>query len=181
MNFSFPSSNELNIFDNSDPKYKYRLNFFRQITKTNCEISSEENRRIIERTISFYKKGRNSPQCDKMLTNLDIREEAEGNNFILNQGQNLINSGFLQQQNNNQQRNNNIQMNNIHINVNINKMPINIEESARRPNMAEENNLEDSFIVQLEKVFTTNIDQNLSEMKILEKNKQKFSNLHPVN
>lgn len=55
MNFSTPTSNELNIFDSCESKYKVRPHFFRTITKTLCEISNEDSKKLVEKTIMYYK------------------------------------------------------------------------------------------------------------------------------
>lgn len=84
VNFSTPTSNELNIFDSCDSKYKGRSHFFRTITKTTCEINQEENKRINDKTINYLKKSNSktvfkdviSEDCN-IVNNIIIDEEEE--------------------------------------------------------------------------------------------------------
>lgn len=54
LNFSSPSSNELNIFDSTDPKYILRPHFFRLITKTQNETSHEEEKFLVDKILNYY-------------------------------------------------------------------------------------------------------------------------------
>jgi hypothetical protein len=85
---SYPTSNELNIFESFESKYKTKQYFFRNVTKTFCDISSEENRRINDNILLYYK-GNSLGLIGNDLTNndwyslfLNNSSVHEGNNNI---------------------------------------------------------------------------------------------------
>lgn len=83
LNLSNPSSNELNIFDSLDLKYKNRPSFFRQLTKTHCEVSSEEEKIIQDRILNFYIKT-TKDNSNNLFTYIDATEEVYSNIILSN-------------------------------------------------------------------------------------------------
>ena len=92
LNLSNPSSNELNIFDSMEIKYKTKACFFRQLTKTNCEMTMEEEKLINDKIMMYYKK------ATAIKLNVDKEENVyleadnlEENNMIRINSQSRIN------------------------------------------------------------------------------------------
>ncbi len=80
LNLSNPSSNELNIFDSLDLKFKTRPHFFRELTKTKCEISNEDEKNLSEKIIGFYIKSlTQGKESNQMYLNLDTFEDVKLN------------------------------------------------------------------------------------------------------
>jgi hypothetical protein len=52
---SCPTSNELNIYDSFESKYKQKQYYFRNVTKTSNDIPIEENKKLIDNILMFYK------------------------------------------------------------------------------------------------------------------------------
>lgn len=152
MNFSTPTSNELNIFDSSDSKYKIRPNFFRTLTKTNCEINIEENRRLNEKTISYFKRTNSNNLKDTLSGDNSIQ------NIIVEENKEVI-SPFKSHRN---------------------KIHFKLEKTLSNKHKQDLNDLEQESFILFEKLFSGYAD-NYPDMNILEKNKRKYSNLTPVN
>jgi hypothetical protein len=174
LNFSSPSSNELNIFDSLDLKFKSRPYFFRQLTKSHCEISCEEEKNLSDKILNYFKNGAIREKLPpEKNQNTDNRE-----NYNLNQ--NVINSPSMTHQN--------VGQNFLYLNITQEERQISpivnhgniifvkeIEEQTS-------NKLEDSEISEgtFEKMLNTQTE-NGSEIKIFQKNKQRFSNLNSIN
>jgi hypothetical protein len=86
MNFSTPTSNELNIFDSCESKYNTRSNFFRTVTRSNCEITNDENKKIIEKTMMYYRGG----IISKFKEDNNNYNNNNNNIFISNNYSNLV-------------------------------------------------------------------------------------------
>ncbi len=75
LNFSSPSSNELNIFDSTDPKYHLRPHFFRLVTKTLCETTNEEEKNIVDKIRIYNNQIIKIKDHEKDMFSLDKQEE----------------------------------------------------------------------------------------------------------
>lgn len=165
LNYSNPTSNELNIFDSCESRYKLRPPFFRNITKTNCEMSNDENKKLTDKIIMYYKGAlvKNKGAEDSNLDELSIREEDKGYDPL----KNLYNFIF------------NLSSSNIHFNnVNINVRVVN-NENINNFNQVDaySEGSQDSFLFFEQLNFG---NDNFPDFKMLNKNMRKFHNLHPV-
>jgi hypothetical protein len=52
---SYPTSNELNIYDSFESKYKPKQYYFRCVTKTSSEIPAEDSRRLVDNILMYYR------------------------------------------------------------------------------------------------------------------------------
>jgi len=75
LNFSSPSSNELNIFDSTDPKYHLCPHFFRLITKTLCETTNEEEKNIVDKIRIYNNQIIRIKDHEKDMFSIDKEEE----------------------------------------------------------------------------------------------------------
>jgi hypothetical protein len=176
LNFSNPSSNELNIFDSLDLKFKTRPFFFRQLTKSQCEISNEDEKYLSDRIISFFKRNRNgNGDKDKDKECKDMGKERNRDRDEKNREKdslypnplsfnNYLCLSITEEDKFTPPLNSQIQINNPIDVVNI-----------------KEKKLEDSEISEgtFEKMLNSQ-NENGSEIRIFQKNKQRFSNLNTV-
>jgi hypothetical protein len=166
INLSYPSSsNDLNIFDSSDPKYKNRSFFFRILTKTYSEITIDENKKFVEKILYYFK-----------TENGGSRREESLNNFLISPINEIEDDIVIS----NNTKNNNI-INQRYFNKLIIFSPKNIiiNNNDSLP-LDDDFNLDDSEIRKLDKILKTESDDYLSELKILDKNKHKYIDSKPV-
>lgn len=75
-------SNELNIFDNTNPKYKLRLYFFRSLTRSDCDIPNLDNKKIIDNIVCYFKHENRASGNDDSFANKS--ELMDDDNNLLN-------------------------------------------------------------------------------------------------
>lgn len=172
LNFSNPSSNFLNIYDSLDLKFKSRPYFFRQMTKSHCEVSCEEEKNLSEKIIIYMKSG-SVREILPQEKNPILESNNNSNKIIPNSPSSMrknIGQNFLLLNITQEERQISPEFNQGNL-ISVKEVDEEINSNKIDDSMSEEN---------FEKMLNTQMEKGF-EIKIFRKNKQMFSNLNSIN